>query len=106
MPALRVWLDLVVAAVAPAALLGATGVLEPPATVARLTIANPTDYDLAVAVGRPGDDDVVRLFTVIHGHTSSTAHVPDQGDDWRIELRSQGVAAARQLAEQGAPPSA
>lgn len=128
------WIDVVVAALVPLALFGATGFLDPPATVARLTITNPTDYDLSVAVGTddgtPGNDadtDVVRLLTVLHGRTASTDHVPDQGDTWRIELRSQGVeadpivltrdqleaadwqvsvpdAVADQLAERGAPP--
>lgn len=120
------WLDLVVAMAISIALLVPTGLLSLPPTVDRLTISNPTVYDIHVAVG-DGDGSWMPVITVGHGNTATTADVIDQGDVWEFRFRGQGRAGGEltisrddletagwrltipaevgeQLAELGAPP--
>lgn len=56
--------------------------LQGPSFVPRLTIDNPTVYQLEVEVGRPGQDAVVGLGPIRRESTRRFEEVGDQGDRW------------------------
>lgn len=120
--------DVVVSMLASFLLLVPTGLLAMPATVDRLTVENPTAYDISVAVSGANDDGWMSVLIVEHDGTAWTTNVIDQGDTWRFRFRGQGRAGGEltinrsdlvtadwtvtiptevgdRLAELGAPPS-
>lgn len=84
-------------------------VLALPPTVDHLTIENPTDVALHVAVAAPGDGRTLGLGVVEPGAALSLTAVLDQGSTWQVLTRPRGgdgpaaaVTSSRaQLAEAG-----
>jgi len=122
------WFDLVVAMTTSWLLLIPTGLLDMPPTIDRLTIENPTVYDIHIDASDEEGDGWVAVTTVGRQGTGSTTNVIDQGDVWRFRFRGQGRdggeltvartdleadgweltipdAVGERLAELGAPPS-
>lgn len=62
-----------------------------PAFVERITMENPTPYNLQVVVGAPGDE-ALDLGTVPREGSRTFEQVPDQGESWVFALSfGQGV---------------
>jgi hypothetical protein len=122
------WLDLAIAMTTSFLLLVPTGLLSLPPRIDRITITNPTVYDISVAVSDGDGEDWVSVLTVGHDGTDSRTNVIDQGDTWQFHFRGQGrdggeltvtrpelvasdwqltipVEVGERLAELGAPPS-
>lgn len=77
-----------------AALLVAVGLsrgpLATPATVDRLVIDNPTEYDLQVTARGPTERASVAVATVSRGQRLTADQVIDQGDTWVFHFAGQG----------------
>ncbi len=54
--------------------------------VARITVENPTQFNLQVDAGAPGEDEVVALGSVPREGTRSFEQVVDQGERWVFRL--------------------
>ena len=64
--------------------------VQPPATVARVTIRNPHAWNATVDVSRPGGG-AVGLGTAVRGRSARFQEVVDQGDVWVFAFRYGGV---------------
>ena len=76
-----------------AAVLGAlllVGCISEPAHVARLTVDNPTDYDVLVTVSAPNDRGSVALGTARRRGESTFESILDQGEVWVFRFEAQG----------------
>lgn len=76
---------------AAAAVLAAAGrlLLADPALVARVSVVNPSEYDITVEVSR-GDERWLGITTVDNASTGLAYDVIDQGDQWVFRFRAQG----------------
>jgi hypothetical protein len=67
--------------------------LDGPARIDHLAIANPTDYDLTIQLA-PDANSAWLPFAVIGQRTTREFHdVLDQGDSWQFRFRAQGEGA-------------
>lgn len=66
----------------------------PARTVDRVTIVNPTSYDLDIAVSGSDRDGLLPLTIVDHGSTRAVQDVVDQGEVWVFHVRYQGTSVA------------
>lgn len=77
-----------------AALLVAVGLsrgpLATPATIDRLVVDNPTEYDLQVTARGPDERSSVAIATVSRGQQHLVEEVIDQGDSWVFHFAGQG----------------
>jgi hypothetical protein len=86
------WRDLIIAASAAWLLVFPTGLLDMPFTIDRLTVDNPTVYDISLAVSDADGESWLPVLIVDRESTAWTTNVIDQGDIWRFRVRSQGRA--------------
>jgi hypothetical protein len=61
-----------------------------PSFVKRVTVANPTHYQVSVTVGSPGHAEVTALATIEHDTTADIGAVIDQGAEWVFRFSDQG----------------
>jgi hypothetical protein len=73
------------------AIVGAFAIPRPPSTVASLTITNPSAYDVMVEVGNPRSGQWMSLGVIDSGATAVFTRVLDEGDEWGLRYRAQGV---------------
>src|SRR4051794_8561332 len=73
-----------------AVLVVGTVLLTGPARVNRLTVANPTDYDLSVRLSSSTDGAWLPFAVVRQRSTPQFRDVVDQGDTWVFRFRAQG----------------
>jgi hypothetical protein len=66
-------------------------VLANPATVSRVTVANPTPYPMEIDVTGAHRDGWMGLGTAERESTTVMQSVVDQGDTWTFHFRSQGL---------------
>jgi hypothetical protein len=96
-PATTARAPVVVAAVVAAALLGLVIALvvslDRAAFVDRITVVNPTDYDVNVDVRSAEGDGWLDLGTVERGREATFEEVADQGDQWLFRFSYAGTEA-------------
>lgn len=85
-------LDVALALVLPLLLVGLTGAFDMPARIDRLTVVNPTDYDVIVEVAGAEGGGWLTVSSVERGTTAVVGDVVDQGGTWRFRIRGQGRA--------------
>lgn len=68
-------------------------VFRDPPFVPRLSIRNPTEYDIHVAVAPQSGDELVLVGTAVQHCTTTFELVIDQGPVWQLQLRVQGLEA-------------
>ena len=78
--------QLAVALLAVGGLWFATGLLAAPDRT-DLTVANPTEYDIDIAVHAPDSSSVAVFGRVERGDTRTQPHLLDPGDDWVLSFR-------------------
>jgi hypothetical protein len=76
-----------------AVLVAGTVLLDEPARIDHLTVANPTPYDVSVAVAPDAGGSWLPFAAVDVGTTREFRDVLDQGDTWVFRFRAQGQAA-------------
>jgi hypothetical protein len=64
--------------------------LDGPARISRLTVANPTDYDVSVELAPTTDGGWLPLAVLGQRSTRDLRDVIDQGDTWVFHFRAQG----------------
>lgn len=84
-----IWIVAVVALVG--AVFMAVPMLEPPATVDRLTIVNSTDYRVEVTVRGSPDGSEQRFGAMQPGSVSTRNNVLDQGSEWIFDVSHAGA---------------
>lgn len=120
--------DVVVLALSLAAVVPVARLLEPPSFVDRITVTNPTVYDIGIDVTDNDDELWMAVGTARRVATSTFERVIDQGEVWIFRFSAQGrdggslrvsrqqlegdgwrlaipEEVGRTLAERGAPPS-
>jgi hypothetical protein len=85
----RPWYLIAIVAGAAAVVLLAR-LVQPPSTIDRLTVKNPTKFDVAVAVDGGGDEGWMPVGSVRRASTATFEDVVDQGGTWRFQLSAQG----------------
>jgi hypothetical protein len=65
-------------------------VLGGPSFVHRLTISNPSEFDMTVAVSPAGRQERLALGTVSHGSSVDLQDVIDQGSQWAFHFSAGG----------------
>jgi hypothetical protein len=78
--------QLAVALLAVGALWFATGLLAAPDRT-HVTVVNPTDYDIDIAVHAPESSSVAVFGRVERGSSRTQPHLIDPGDDWVLTFR-------------------
>ena len=64
--------------------------LDGPARIDRLTVANPTDYDVTIQLATSPNGAWLPLAVLGQRSTRDFRDVIDQGDDWVFRFRAQG----------------
>ena len=64
--------------------------LDGPARISRLTVANPTDYDVSIQLAPGADGAWLPLAVLGQRSTREVRDVIDQGDSWVFRFRAQG----------------
>ncbi len=64
--------------------------LDGPARINRLTLTNPTEYDVSVQLASSADGAVLPLAVLGQRSTRDIRDVIDQGDSWVFRFRAQG----------------
>lgn len=82
---------LAVALLGAATLVATSSLFETPRFIDRLTLDNPTRFDLDVDVRGDGDDGWMAVWTATRLGQTNAEQVFDVGDDWIFRFRAQGA---------------